>query len=224
LSYATRDDVYLLGLSAQAFVVLPRPFDAVDAASATIRLRAHGLSALDVITFEKSSGGTLPTGITEFQAYTAVPLTADLFRVALNGVLITSWASGGEGWGITVDPGRRLDAQLEAMAAEIDEDLTAHDPPIKRDPTTLKYPQVLVSLNARMAARAAMISLELENEAYGVARDRLVEREEADNAMRLAWRNGKPIQPRPTDENLVADNSAIATAGLYADWLNGGTL
>jgi hypothetical protein len=229
LAYSTLDDVFLLGLSAQAFVVLARPVDAadVDAATATIRLRAHGLSTKDVITFEVTEGGALPTGISAFTPYYPIPVSGDLFRVALteNGTPIASWVDGGEGWSVQVDTTRRILAHNEEEAARIDEHLTAHKPPIQPDPITGKYPQVLVGLNARMTARAALLSLAIENEAYRVPRDRLMEREEADMKMLTDWEGGKPIQPRPTDETpAVAENSARASSGTPIDWRNCGVL
>jgi hypothetical protein len=227
LAYSTLDDVFLLGLSAQAFVVLARPFDAVDGASATIRLRAHGLTVLDVITFEVTEGGALPTGLSAFTAYYPIPVTADLFRVATtpNGTPISSWASVGSGWSVQVDTTRRILAHNVECAAEIDEHLTAHKPPIQVDPITGKYPQVLIGLNARMTARAAVISLAIENDAYRIPRDRLMERETADVKMLTDWEGGKPIQPRPTDETpAVAENSARAWSGPPVDWRNCGVL
>jgi hypothetical protein len=233
LAYSTLDDVFLLGLSAQAFVILARPFDAVDAASATVRLKAHGLTVLDVITFEVTEGGALPTGISAFTPYYPISITADLFRVALspNGTPIASWVDAGSGWTIQVDTTRRILAHNEQCAAQIDEHLTAHKPPIQADSQTGKFPQVLVGLNARMTARAAVISLAIENEAYRVPRDRLMDREEADMKMLKDWEAGKPIQPRPTDATpAIAENSARAWSGSSAiadiplDWRNGGVL
>lgn len=227
MAYSTLDDVFLLGLSAQAFVVLARPFDAVEAASATVRLKAHGLTALDVITFEVTEGGALPTGLSAFTPYYPIPVTADLFRVATtpNGTPIASWADGGTGWSVQVDTTRRILAHNEECAAEIDEHLTAHKPPILPDPTTGKYPQVLVGLNARMTARAAILSLAIENDAYRVPRDRLMGREEADVKMLTDWEAGKPIQPRPTDEtDSIAENSARASSGTAIDWRNCGVV
>ncbi len=227
MAYSTLDDVFLLGLSAQAFVVLARPFDAVDAASATIRLKAHGLTVNDVITFEVTEGGALPTGLSAFTPYYPIPVTADLFRVATtpSGTPIASWVDAGSGWSVGIDTSRRIQAHNEECAAEIDEHLTAHKPPIQPDPITGKYPQVLVGLNARMTARAAIISLAIENDAYRVPRDRLMEREEADKKMLADWEAGKPIQPRPTDETpAVAENSMRASAGTPIDWRNCGVL
>ena len=223
MAYSTLDEVFTLGLAAQAFQMLPRPFDAVDAATATIRLRAHGLTLDDVITFEVSDGGALPTAISAFQPYYPIPVTADLFQVALtpNGTPIASWVSAGEGWGVTVDTRRRIQAHAEETAAEIDEALTADTPPIKVDPVTGKYPQQLIGLNARMTARAAVLSLQVENAAYRVAIDRLFSKEKADQDQLAIWRSGKPLNPRPTDQTAIPDNAAIASGDTPTPWRTG---
>jgi hypothetical protein len=215
MSYATREQLYLLALAAPAFVAYARPFDAVDATTATIRLKGHGLSVNNPITFEGSSGGYLPTDITEFSVYYAQPITSDLFQVSetLGGFPIASWTEPGEGWAIAIDPGPRLDAILEERSAFIDEHLTAHEPPIQVDAITGKYPQVLIGICARLTARQAIASLESENPQYRIAIDRLLASEEADNLLLKTWKDGKPIQPRPTDENTALDNAAVARSG-----------
>lgn len=223
MSYATRDELFMLALGAPAFVAYARPFDAVDKSTATIRLKGHGFAVTDTITFEKSDGGYLPTGISEFAPYRPIPVTSDLFQVTtLAGVPITSWASSGDGWGVAVDNGRRLDAHMEEASAFVDEHLTAHKPPIDVDPTSGKYPQVLIGITARIAARKAIASLEVENPQFRVAIDRLLASEAADQIILLDWKNGKPIQPRPTDGTSTADNSARARSDRVAmDWGTG---
>jgi hypothetical protein len=211
--YCTKTDVYALGLSAQAFVSRARPFDAVDGATATVRLVAHGLDSSDVITFVVTSGGSLPTGVSAFTPYTPIVVSSDLFRVKpVGGSLIASFALTGSGWAVAVDPGRRLDAHIVAAAAEIDENLTAEEPPILVDPVTGLFPQTLVAINARMAARAAVTSLQIENAAYRVAVDRLMAKEASDRKMLDTWLAGRPLNPRPTDQTSVADNGAMAAA------------
>lgn len=219
MSYATRRDVYLLGLAAQAFVARARPFDAVDAATATVRLRAHGLADGDVVTLEPTSGGTLPTGLSAFAVYYVVTVSSDLFRLSLTagGSPIASWASAGSGWAIAIDYGPRLDAHLSDASATIDEHLTAHEPPI-----AAPYPAVLVGMAARMAARAAVTSLQIDNAAYRVAVDRLFAREAQDLEILAAWKAGKPIQPRPIDETDAADNAARAASSRpVVPWTTG---
>lgn len=223
MAYATLDDVYLLGLTARAFVTLARPFDGVNAASATIRLKAHGLALADVITFEVTSAGALPTGLSAFTPYYPVPVSSDLLQIATSsgGPPIASWVSGGAGWGIAVDPARRIQAHLEETASEIDENLTADDPPIKVDPVTGKFPQQLIGLNARMAARAAVLSLAIENAAYRVAVDRLFAKEAMDKEQLAIWRAGKPLNPRPTDQTDALDNAAIGSSDAGTPWRSG---
>jgi hypothetical protein len=210
MAYATPDDVYQGALSAQAFIVVSRPVDAIDRLTATVRLKAHGLMASDTVTLEVTDGGELPTGMSEFTAYQPIRVSADLLQFAESGVTFTSWASPGLGWGISVDPLRRLLWHLDDRAAVIDEHLTAHSPPIPLDPTTGRYPPILIGLNARMAARAAVISLQLENAEFKVATDRLFALEEQDLKMLADWKSGKPMLPRPVDADSIADNSARA--------------
>jgi hypothetical protein len=216
--YCSRDEVFNLGLSAQAFVIRPRPFDAIDITTGTIRLKGHGFSALDAIAFEVTSGGSLPTGLTAFTTYNPVITSFDLFKVSG----FNSYVSGGSGWGIAIDPGRRIDMHALEVSAEIDEHLTDDDPPLKVDPITGKYPQVVVGLAARMTARAAVLSLQIENAQYRVAVDRLFERQAKDLLMLDEWRKGKPINPRPVDQTESLDNAAIASAGVAINWMNRG--
>lgn len=215
MSYATRDQLFSLALAAPAFVAYARPFDAVDKSTATIRIKGHGLSTSDIISFECSDGGSTPTAISEFALYYPVPISADLFRVATSsgGTPIASWADAGTGWGIVIDPHRRLDIHLEESSAFVDEHLTAHEPPIQVDPITGTYPWTLVGIVCRIAARRAVASLETENPQYRVPIDRLLASEEADKQLLLDWKNGKPLQPRPVDENTKADNAARASNG-----------
>jgi hypothetical protein len=224
MPYATLDDVFNLGLSAQAFVVRARPFDAVDITTGTIRLTAHGFSAADSLLFVAVSGGALPPELSGFTYYTPKPLGADLFQVLSpsNGIVIAPFSSAGSGWSIGIDLSRRLQAHLEETAATIDEHLTAHDPPILPDPNTGKLPQILVGLNARMAARQMVTSLQFDNAAFRVATDRLFAREAADQIILNDWKNGKPLQPRPTDQDNILDNSAHAsTSRASVGWTTG---
>lgn len=224
MSYATRDELFLLALAASAFVAYARPFDAVDAATATIRIKGHGLSNDDLITFECPTG-TLPTGISQFVTYHPIVVSGDLFQVATTagGTPIASWSDPGDGWGVAVDMNRRLDLHLADASAFVDEHLTAHEPPIDPDPTTGKYPQVLVGVTARIAARKAIGSLETENPQYKVAIDRLLASEPADQVILADWKRGKPVQPRPVDSTTVADNSARASSSRTAiPWTTGG--
>lgn len=210
--YCTRDDVFQLGLSAQAFVVRARPVQAsdVDISTGTVRLKAHGLTDDDVITLELTSGGSLPTGLSAFTAYGVEVVSFDLFRITSSGTPITSYASAGSGWGVAIDPLRRIDRHILDAAAIINDKLTAHAPPLEVDPETGDYPPVIVGLNARLAALAAVTSLQFENAQARVATDRL------EAMIARDWKNlstylaGRPVNPAPTDQNDLADNGPRA--------------
>lgn len=216
--YATRDHVYNLGLTARAFARAPRPVEAVDPATGTIRLTAHGLSVDDLVLLDAVSGGTLIGGVSAFTYYSPVIVGADLFQ--LEGV--ATFSSSGQGVRVSTDPGRRIDQHLADAAALIDEHLTAHAVPLQPDPTTGAYPQVVIGMNARMAARAAVTSLQIENAAFREAVDRLMAQEEFDRLILADWKRGKPVQPRPTDLTpSTADNGAVWVSAAPTDEWSG---
>lgn len=219
MSYATRDDVFQLGLSAQAFVARARPSDAIDIATGIVRLKAHGFAATDYVTLEVTSGGTAPTGLSGFTKYGVQPVEFDYFRFLnpLTSAPITSYVSGGSGWAVALDPLRRLDLHLEAAAARIDENLTAHEPPLQAP-----YPVQVVEINARMAARRMLTTLQFDNAAFRVSADELRATADQDEAQLRSWLAGKPVHPRPVDQTTVADNSARASSSRAPlDWHTG---
>jgi hypothetical protein len=216
MAYCTPDEVFALGLSAAAFVSRARPVQPadVDGPSGRIRLRAHGLADDDVVTFEVTSGGALPTGVSSFTPYQPTVVSFDLFHIGL------TFAAVGSGWGVATDPLRRIVLHSEQVSAEIDEMLTGHAPPIVAGPSG--YPRILVGLAARMTARAAVNSLQVENPAYRVAIDRLVAQEEFDKLLLEKWLDGKPLNVAPVDQTPdVADNGARVASGrpLDPDWM-----
>lgn len=242
-AYATRDEVFLLGLSAQAFVVRPRPLESYSTndfnpATGVIRLVGNGLGADDLVYLTVVSGGSLPGGAAALTYYSPIPLGGDLFKLAAtpNGTPLT-FSSAGAGWSIAVDPMRRIDLHREERSAFINEHLTAHNGgPIKVDPDTGKYPYVLIGLCARMTARAAVTSLQIENASHRVAIDRLMAMAKADGdtdppaakgSLLGDWKAGKPIAPQPLDQNDEPDDAAVATNALLTGgvsdmpWLTG---
>lgn len=212
--YCTRDDVFLLGLSAQAFVVRARPVNAatdVDASTGVVRLKAHGLAATDLITLEVTTGGTLLTGITAFQTYGVDPVSFDLFRILdSNGDPIASYASVGAGWAVAVDPLRRLDRHILDGAGVINDKMVAYSPPFELDPDTGLYPPVIVGTNARLAAINAATTLQFENAAFRVAVDRAEAMLERDWVNLETYLRGRPIYPAPVDQTSTPDNGPRA--------------
>lgn len=222
--YCTRDDVFLLGLGAQAFVVRARPVEsgAVDIATGVIRLKAHGLSDDDTVTTEVTTGGTLATTLSAFTAYGVAVVSFDLFRLTLNGTPITSYVSAGSGWGIAVDPLRRIDRHILDAAGIINDKMTAYDPPFEVDPITGLYPPVIVGTNARLAAVNAATTLQFDNAQARVATDRLEAMLERDWVNLETYLKGRPVNPGPVDQNTVADNGPRAyRTRAPVDWGTG---
>jgi len=221
MSYATRDHVFNLALSAQGFTVLPRPVAAgdVDAPSGTIRLKAHGLNALDHVTIPQLARGTLPPEVSGFVVYMPIPLSMDLLQLAhpVTGLPIT-FTDPGTAWGVAVEPMRRLDMHLDAQAAIIDQSLTAHATPILPDPTTGRIPWILIEMNAGMAALSAVNSLQLENAEARAAVDRLLAKGATYEAQRAVWSTGVPLLPTPLDQNTIADTGPRARGRAPVGW------
>lgn len=228
--YCTRQDVFDLGLSAQAYVVRARPVGVcdVDVDSGQVRLKGHGLSPRDLISFEVTTGGVLPV---EFQDFTfprgmtsPIPLTFDTFQVATgpeSGVSIQPLSSAGNGWSVAVDAGRRIDVNILSTASVINDKLIAHATPFERD-VAGNYPPVIVRLNAILAAMDSVSTLLFENAESRKSIDILVEkkaRAEADLAIYLA---GKPVLPKPTDQTTTPDNAARAGSARHTSpWETG---
>jgi hypothetical protein len=213
--YAVIDNIYALGLAARAFIAYAKPFEGVDPTTGTIRIKAHGYDPRDIITFEVSGGGTLPWPLSDFTPFHPLPLSSDLFQVAsaVNGPPVAPFDSIGSAWAVCLDVIRRLNSHLADAAAIIDDNLTAHEVPIDPDENG-QYPPVLVGMNARMAARAAVNTLQVENAQYKAAIDRLFATEKRDEEMLERWLKGKPIQPRPKPDplNTKLDNLAFGRA------------
>lgn len=216
--YATLDDVFLLGLGAQAFVSRARPVDApaaVNLATGVIRLEAHGLSADDLITARVTSGGTLPTGIVTTAVYGVEVVSFDLLRITAAGVPITSYVSAGSGWALAIDPRRRLQRHLLDKWAIINDKLTGHSPELELDANGYS---IVTGLNARLAANAAVTSLQFENAVSREAVDRLKYEIDQDWKTLESYLAGRPILPRPVDQNSIPDNAATASAGVPVNW------
>lgn len=219
-------DVYDLGLTAQAFTVFPRALDtrkgdALDAATGTFRMSGHGLSADDVAEFVLAATGNVPTGAAVNTPYYPLPIDFWRFRLAASpgGQALTFADVGtvsperGSAWGIVADPERRLARIADAISRDIDQDLVAHATPILVDPITGKYPDKLVGIVARCTARRAIAGLTFENAAYKAAAERLLAEEKRDDEQRARWRGGQPLLPTPVDQTPTrADDSGQARA------------
>jgi hypothetical protein len=134
----------------------------------------------------------------------------DLFRVTSAGVPITSYASAGSGWGVAVDPLRRLDRHILDTAGVINDRMTAYAPPFELDPITGLFPPVIVGTNARLAAIAAATTLQFDNAAARIATDRLEAMIERDWTNLETYLKGRPVNPAAVDQNTVADNGPLA--------------
>ncbi len=230
MGYATLQDVYDLGFTARAFVIVPRAWnsdngrsgDTLTTSTGVIRMAGHGYATSDLVEFVLvASGGSLPGGATAGVLLSPLPIDFFRFKLSLTsgGSPITLTSAGG-GWGLQIDPERRLQRHIDDAAARIDRALVAQSPPIKVNPITGKYPAEIVGPNARMAARTAIATLEFENAAFRAAADRVIAMEAADDKALEEWSMGKPLLPQAVDQDLIANDAPRARGRTPIGWGN----
>lgn len=238
-AYATIGDVYR-EIGAAAFLSRPRPIDAragdsFDYATGTFTIGAHGYDGTDRVRLALvASAGTLPGSAVASPYYV---LKFDYWRFQLSltqgGAAVTFTSTGAASgantypWGVQLDPEPRLQTKLYRVSEIIDECLTAHSAPILVDPITGEYPGILVGLAARMAARRTLTASAFDNEAARVAMDTLRAQAAFDGdtdppaqegSLLGDWKGGKPIYPKPKDQNEIPDNAARARGGTSSGW------
>lgn len=240
-SYATRADIFALGLRPEVFASRARAVESVDAATAVFRLSSHGFDGgLPLINFVVTGSASLgrptvllPTGLSAVVVYepSAFDGSSNLFTVApVGGATITSLGNAGTGtFSVESDIGPTLDAICIDESAQIDNSLTAHSPPLLRDPDTGRYPAIIVGVTARRAALRARLVLGLSNPAYAASFAPLEAGESDDNTRLAEWMKGRPILPRPIDQTgTTADDAPryqnAATRGVPVSAWTRGTL
>lgn len=227
--YASTRDVFDLGLTARAFVVVPRPLDAragdsLDFATGTFWQSGHGMSEDDlawIVLIARGGTNAVPGGASEAVPYYPLPVDFRRFRLSLSpGGAVKTFtdagsvrADGSSAWGVLIDPLRRLEALIKAESADCDQCLIAHRTPIEVDPVTGLYPQKLVDIVARGAARRAIAGSMFDNVATKIPQERLDATAEQDKATKALWSSGQPIYPTPVDQtDGRADNGGQATS------------
>lgn len=240
VSYATRADIFALGLRAEVFASRARAVEAVDAATAVFRLSSHGFDAgLPLINFVVTGSASLgrpsvvlPTGLSAVVAYepSAFAGSGNLFTVApVNGATITSLGNAGTGtFSVESDIGPTLDAILVAETARLNNSLTAHNPPILVDPSTGLYPEILTAMVALRAALRARLVLGLSNPQYAESFAPMEQAQQEETTRLAEWMKGRPILPRPIDQTGTRpddapryQNTTTLGAGVANQWTTG---
>jgi hypothetical protein len=229
VAYATRDDVYALGLPPQAFTARPRMVEAVDPVANVLTISQHGLNSADVLTFivegnlqpgapAMVGAPALPSGLSASSVYYPLLIgSSSLFQVALSvgGAAVALGSAGTPKFGMRVDPGPKLDRLLLDASARVDQHLTNNEPPINVDPSTGLYPQILVGLVARMAARDAIVVFGIAHPDYAASAKALNDARAEDVSLLKAFLADMPIRPEPPggDTTVRVEGAARAQRG-----------
>ncbi len=235
VSYCTLQQLFQLGPPAQAYAPTPRALENASASTGVLTLTGNGLFDTSLLRFVVQGSATpaqpsaaLPQGLSTVLMYTAAPVagSSDLFQVApVGGSVITSFGDAGFGvFSIIVDPKPTLLAIIANESANVDNCLTGNAPPIKSDPITGLYPQVLVGVVARRTAVRGVVALGLANPDYRDTFRALREEQQFDNARLEEWLQGRQIKPEVIDQTAFADDAPRARSGpwmgrCYTPWI-----
>lgn len=221
MTYATRENVFDLGLRAEAFLARPRAIEAVDPATGVLTLRSNGLFAGYVLTLFVEGSATpgrpsasLPGGLSASVVYEAAPVngSSDLFKVKpVGGALISSFTNAGTGvFSMVVDIGRTIDRIALNESGNIDEELTNNSPPITADPVTHLYPEILIGVCARRTAVRAALIFGLSSPVYQASLDKLIAGQAFDDLALKRWYEGRYINVHPPDQGAEPINAPLA--------------
>lgn len=234
MAYSTRQEVFKLGLRAEAFLVRPRAIEAVDAATGVLTLRSNGLDTGALFTLFVEGSATagrpsarLPPEFSASVVYEAVPVngSSDLFRARpVGGATITTLTNAGAGvFSLCADLGATIDRIAENVSSNMDEVMTNNAPPIERD-SDGTYPEILVGICARWTAIEGASIFGLANPIYQASLDKMIAKRAFDELTLKRWYEGRPINVRPTDQTTEPENAALAGSYFAATAWQTGTL
>lgn len=212
MDYCTLQDVYNLGLDAQAFRSRSLASEGVVPATGTIAVSGNGLAVNAQLSLVVMSSSTLgapaaapPTGSAVGTPYYALPVSgsSSLFQIAAapSGSPITFSDAGAGMWGILIDPTLWLSAAITAASAILDQYATGHAAPIN----AAIFPLVC----AHLAARICAASHSAMNPAFAAALERPTMIGSLLSKLLDIWLHGAPIKGAVDATPTVADAGAI---------------
>lgn len=211
-AYATREDVYRVGLPRGSIVDPARLVAAADPVTHRLQLEGHGFSQDTAVQLQVDLGGVLPTGLALMTIYYVVPVlvaagipSESLFQLAAapgTGSAIAFTDAGTAPFRCFVPFGQSIDRELEQHSRWIDSML-----PMQSAPLSLPVPSWITSVVAKRAAASLVRQLGLNgcqailDEAHEVTLD----------AIRMA-KNG--IALRGDASAQVATNVAVSISSV----------
>lgn len=232
-TYAQPSDVYReSGIGALAFVTRPRPIDtragdSLDPITGTFSLIGHPYETGDLLRLVVNGSGYVPIGATAGQPYYAIRLDSWRFQIAATsgGSPLTFSDAGSGAWGIQRDPDAWVLAMARSKTSIVDQCLIAHATPLKIDPATGTYPEIVIGVVARMTARACLSALLGENASVRApslfalaAFDGDTSPPAQKGSLLGDWKDGQPIYPNPIDQNTVPDDAAYGMGRDAIGW------
>lgn len=148
-SYATRSDLYGVGLSRGSLVNPRRPVAFVDAPNDRMVVDDHGLRTDHPISFYADPDATIPSPLVEGTTYYARPVDASTFEVAatVGGAKLDLVASETDSFGVIVSIEQDILDEIEFHSRWVDATLASQGAPF-----AAPYPRWVVGAVAKRAA------------------------------------------------------------------------
>jgi hypothetical protein len=221
VDYCALQDVFNLGLDAQAFRSRALLSEGVVPSTGTITLSGNGLSLNAQVSLVVMSSSTLgaapaavPTGLAVGTPYYALPVSGSSMLLQLaatqSGSPITFSDGGAGAWGILIDPTIWLAAAITAASLVIDQYSTAHAAPINA--------AVLTLVAARLAAHFCVAAHSMMSPAFSGILERPSMVDKLIRKLLDFWVEGAPIKGATDATPSIADDAPRARCNRPVGW------
>lgn len=206
-SYATIEDVYLMGVPRGALISPARIVASVDVSSNRIEVEGHGLGVDAAIQFVADQGGVLPAPLAALTIYYAIPVAASdsMLQVAasVGGPAIDLTTAGTSPFRLHVPIGPSIEQELEAHSRWADTLLPAHQVPLEPP-----FPAWIVSVVAKRTA-ASMVRRLRRGDCQSIL-------DEAADVTRDVLRMAKSAQPLRDAAATAPSNLATGSSPTFS--------
>lgn len=204
VSYATRKDVYALGLPRGTLGAQGRSIASVAASTDVLELEDHGFETGDAVLLRAEAGGSLPAPLVEGTTYFVIRLTSSTFQLAeTDGGSAINLTSAGEN--VLIATELPFDRVLEFYSRWVDAFLPAHAVPLTPADDG-SFPSFVVGIVAELSAKKLQIL-------SGTVSESIAQYEVAAKAQLERWSKGIPLRDSRATASTNLAVKASASSG-----------
>lgn len=202
VAYATRDDVYRVGVPRGSLVNPARSIASVNTTANSLELDDHGFALDREVQFVVDEGGALPSPLVAGTVYFAIPVSGSesTFKVAATagGAAIDLTTAGTDSFGVLASLGPEIDREIAQHSEWFSEVVIGTAQPLESP-----YPEWVVAVVAKLTAASLVRRLGL-SKYQGIVDEAT---EARNDAIRMGG-SGKPLRTVNRPTNLAVAASA----------------